>query len=327
MSFSGEVKEELARVMPDRDCCQRAELAGLIRSAGRLEIAGTGGAAGRASVHVETGQAAVARKLVSLGKLVLGLNPEVRVRRQQRLRRSRSFGVHLLSEDAGRDLVSLGVLDREGGLQRAIPPGLVAHGGCRRAYLRGLFLGSGSVTDPSRSHHLEIVLHDEVLADGVGQLLFGVGIGVRMTARRGELVLYIKEADQIGRLLATVGAHQALLAYENTLAMKTVKNRVNRLVNAETANLDKSVDAGVRQAAGVKLIEQRIGLHSLPPSLRELAELRVLHRDASLRELGELCTPPLGKSGVAHRLRKLETIAEELKGDSGKTSKRSPWNV
>lgn len=328
MSFSGDVKEELARVTPDRACCRRAELAGLVRSAGRLEIVGSGdghsGTPGHVSVRVETGQAAVARKLVQLSKTVLGSAAEVRVRRLQRLRRSRSFDVHLPSADPARNLVDLGVLDRAGGLERGIPPALVAHGGCRRAYLRGLFLGSGSVTDPSRSHHLEIVLRDEDLADAVGQLLFGLGIGVRMTSRRGELVLYLKEADQIGQLLATMGAHQALLAYENTLALKTVKNRVNRLVNAETANLDKSVDAGVRQAADLKFIEQHLGLHHLPPPLRELAELRLRHREASLRELGELCTPPLGKSGVAHRLRKLEEIAEDLKGDSGKTSKRSP---
>lgn len=322
MSFSHDVKEELARVLPVKDCCRRAELAGLVRAAGLLELASIP-VKGRGFLRVETGQAAVARKLVLLGKAVLGMHPEVRVRRQQRLRRSRSFGVYLQSQDPVADRIRLGVLEPGGGLERTIPPGLVSHGGCRRAYLRGLFLGAGSLTDPSRSHHLEIVLRDEVLADAVGQLLFSFNIGVRMTSRRGELVLYLKEADQIGQFLATMGAHQALLAYENTLALKTVKNRVNRLVNAETANLEKSVDAGVRQAADVKLIQRRIGLHGLPPSLRELAELRLKHREASLRELGELCNPPLGKSGVAHRLRKLETLAEELRGESGKTSKRS----
>lgn len=327
MSFSRTVKEELARVAPDKPCCRRAELAGLIRSAGTLEIQAVASGAtpesGRLFIWVETGQAPVARKLVLLAKSVLGVAPEVLVRRQRRLRRTRSFGIHLVPSNPMADLVRLGVLAPDGGLQRAIPEDLVSHNCCRRSYLRGLFLGSGSITDPGRGHHLEIVLRDESLADAAGQILFGFGIPVRISARRGELVLYLKESEQIGNLLGLMGAHQALLAYENVLAMKTVKNRVNRLVNAETANLEKSVDAGVRQAEDVKLIRRRLGLHALTPSLRELADLRLKHPGASLKELGEMCVPPLGKSGVAHRLRRIETLAGDLRGETDRTSKRS----
>ncbi|MGE5590972.1 MAG: DNA-binding protein WhiA [Bacillota bacterium] len=334
MSFSRTVKEELARAAPDKSCCQVAELAGLIRAAGTLEIAGRAVEFGlgatpsaardeRLHVWVETGQAPVARKLIQLGKAVLRVNPEVLVRKQRRLRRSRSFSVALASLQPREDLVRLGVLTPDGGLRQDIPEELTSRGCCRRAYLRGLFLGSGSVNDPGRSHHLEMVLRDSNLADQVVQLLFSLGVMVRVTARRGEIVLYLKEADQIGRLLGLMGAHQALLAYENVLALKTVKNRVNRLVNAETANLEKTVDAAVRQIEDVKLIRRRLGLQHLPPSLRELAELRLKHPEASLKELGLLCDPPVGKSGVAHRLRRLEVLAGELRGETAKTSKRT----
>ena len=330
MSFSRTVKEELARVAPDKGCCQVAELAGLVRAAGTLEIAGRDAGPPssappdeRFHIWVETGQAPVARKLIQLGKAVLGSNPEVLVRKQRRLRRSRSFSVLLASARPRQDLVRLGVLNPGGGLRRDIPDELTVRGCCRRSYLRGLFLGSGSVTDPGRSHHLEMVLRDEALADQVVQLLFSLGVMVRLTSRRGEIVLYLKEADQIGQLLGLMGAHQALLAYENVLALKTVKNRVNRLVNAETANLEKTVDAGVRQAEDVKLIRRRLGLHTLSHSLRELAELRLKHPGASLKELGQLCEPPVGKSGVAHRLRRLEVLASELRGETAKTSKRT----
>lgn len=182
---------------------------------------------------------------------------------------------------------------------------------CRRAFLRGLFLASGTVNDPEKSYQMEIRLPEPSLAEAVKELVRSFDLNAKMIERRNGFVVYLKEGDDIADFLVLIGANLSVLDMENIRVVKDVRNRVNRRVNCETANLNKSVKAGMTQAQAIQRIEEHIGLINLPDSLREIAELRLAHPDSSLQELGEMTDPPVGRSGVNHRLRRLMQIAEE----------------
>ncbi len=317
MSFSSEAKEEMARIRVERPCCLLAELSGLSRG-GFLEIHGSARGAlpvpgPKLYLAIEVELSSVARRIINLAKHILGVHPVVHGVKRPRFGRAICF---LVKIPVDREiLLKLGITSADGSLQWKLSKGVLPHGCCPRAYLRGLFLGSGSISHPSKGHHLEIVVRNEDMADQAGQLLFDAGISVRLGARKDQVLLYLKEADHIADFLNLVGAHRALMAYENTRAMKEVKERVNRLVNAETANLAKSVEAAVNQIEDIKLIEARVGLSKLPAPLAEIAQLRLNQPEASLTELGEQCDPPVGKSGVNHRLRRLANLARKIKGN------------
>jgi DNA-binding protein WhiA len=171
------------------------------------------------------------------------------------------------------------------------------------------------VSDPEKTYHLEIAVRHEDYARLVDSVINSYGLRSKVIQRKGNFVAYLKEGENIVDFLNIIGAHSALLKLENIRILKQMRNSVNRLVNCETANLDKTVNASVRQLSNIKFIQESIGLEKLPKSLQEIARLRMEHTEASLTELGAMLDPPLGKSGVNHRLRKLEKIAEEYKGN------------
>ena len=183
-----------------------------------------------------------------------------------------------------------------------------------RAYIRGALLGGGSISNPEKAYHLEFVTHSEEYAKDLSKLVNRFGLNSKIIQRKNSYIVYIKEGEQIVDILNIVGAHTCLLELENIRIMKEMRNNVNRLVNCETANLSKTVNAAVRQVESIRLIQKEIGLQRLPKNLRDIAELRLNYPDESLKELGEMLDPPVGKSGVNHRLRKIEKIAEELRG-------------
>ena len=182
---------------------------------------------------------------------------------------------------------------------------------CRRAFLRGLFLSQGTISDPEKLYQLEIDCLNTPLADHVQELLAGFDIHAKRIERRKHSVVYLKDGDEIVSLLALMQASASILDLENIRVVKDVRNVVNRRVNCETANLQKSVTASVSQTEDIRLIEERIGLEHLPSSLREIALLRLQYPDATIEELGTYLDPPVGKSGVNHRLRRLREIAKE----------------
>lgn len=305
-SFSSQVKDELAHLLPTEQCCRRTELAALLRAGGRIAIGG----AGRLSCSFTTDYAPVARKIIRLVKSEFGLTTRVLVARRNRLRKNLFYLVRIPPQPGVTELLSAsGITDAEGTLSDWTDLKSLEHDHCRRAYLRGTFLGSGWVAPPERQHHLEMTTTATEAADELGQLLFRYGIPVRMGYRKETMVLYIKDGNQIARFLSVVGAHQSLLRYEDVRALKEMKNRVNRQVNAETANLGKTVEASARQVEALERLRAGGGLQRLSEGLRELALLRLNHPDASLKELGEMCHPPLGKSGVNHRMRLLMNLA------------------
>lgn len=187
---------------------------------------------------------------------------------------------------------------------------IIANPCCRRAYLRGAFLASGSISDPEKTYHVELTTRVPHLAHELKGIIGSYNLNAKVIKRKGYYLIYLKEGDHIVDFLNIIGAHSALLNMENIRILKDMRNSVNRIVNCETANLGKTVNASVRQINNIEYIRDNIGFKNLPRGLREIAELRLQYRDASLKELGEMLEPPLGKSGVNHRLRRLEKMVK-----------------
>lgn len=185
---------------------------------------------------------------------------------------------------------------------------------CKRAYLRGAFLAIGSVSDPEKSYHLEFVCQMEEDADNILGLLRNFEIESHVFKRKSTYVVYIKDGSQIAETLNVLEAHVALMEFENMRILKEMRNSVNRKVNCETANINKTVLAAQKQIDEINFLMSSQEYEGLPDNLKEIAELRIEYPEASLTELGELCNPKVGKSGVNHRLRKLGEIALRIKG-------------
>ncbi len=302
MSFAGEIRDELARVEPECEGCKLAELSALIRIEGKLS------ASYRLELTTET--ASVARRIVGLVHDVFGLKTEITTRRSV-LHKSYNYLITIPAQIGLEDaLRSLGILSDEG-LEFGVSHTLVTKPCCRAAYLRGAFLGGGFISDPRGDFHFELTTSHEELAQGLVGLMAELGITAKASQRRGSYVIYLKGADAIADFLALTGAHRGMLAMENVRVTKSVRNDVNRRLNAEMANQAKSIDAAVEQVRTIQKIIDERGLESLSPALRDLALLRLAHPDVSLRELGELADPPLSKSAVYHRIRRIEAMAEE----------------
>lgn len=184
---------------------------------------------------------------------------------------------------------------------------------CKRAYIRGAFLASGSMSDPSKSYHFEIVCDREDQAEHLKEMINSFEVGAKIVKRKKAYVVYLKEGSQIVDILNVMEAHIALMELENVRIMKEMRNSVNRKVNCETANINKTVSAAVKQKEDILYIRDTVGFEKLPDGLREVALARLQYPDAPLKELGKLLEHPVGKSGVNHRLRKLSEIAEKLR--------------
>lgn len=315
MSFSAETKDELARIEEGKRCCNLAELAALVRMDGTLQIANNSYA-----LNVITESAPVARKVYRLAKNLLGLPVDIMVRRKLRLKKNNSYMVKIYPRTL-EDLQQLGLLDEEGEILPGIPNVLVKKKCDRIAYLRGAFLAGGSINNPEGTYHLEIITNDSLHAEALSKLLNKFHLGAKVSMRKNWHVVYIKESEHIVEFLGFIGAHRALLEFENVRVLKDMRNQVNRLVNCETANLNKTVDAAVRQVENIQRVANTIGLQALPEPLREIAELRLEYPDASLKELGEMLVPKVGKSGVNHRMRKIDELAEKLEEQSKRVRK------
>lgn len=264
---------------------------------------------GRLSLELRTNHATVARKTYLLARDVLHSEVRLLTRKRQKLDKATFFHVEVSGPNLPQALARAGMADVMG----EPVPHPAAGECCRRAFLRGVFLGGGFMAEPRRGYHWEVVTADRVTARLVRGMLRHEGIRAGLVRRRHEYVTYVKEAEAIAAWLNMTGAHQALLSLEDTRVYRDVKNRVNRLVNCETANLTRTIDAGIRQQEDIRLIDAAAGLGSLPPSLRQLALLRLDHPDATLDDLGKMVSPPLSKSGVNHRLRQLGRMAAQIR--------------
>ncbi len=308
MSFTAEVKDELSRVEAKRPCCRKAELAALVRIEGTLHITGNE----RYRLEIATETAPVARKVIKLLHGLYDLKTELTVRRSV-LHKTNNYLITVPTQtNLPQALNELGILDDSLGLTQGILPRVVKRDCCAISYLRGAFLGGGFVADPHGDFHFELTAESEQVAEDLAALMRRFEVPAKVTRRRGLFTVYLKGAEPIVTFLALVGAHRALLRTEDVRVVKSMRNDVNRLVNAETANLERTAEAAIAQVEAISLLDARVGLDNLPPALRELARLRVENPDVSLRELGELADPPLSKSAVYHRVRRIEELAADL---------------
>ena len=304
MSFAAEVRDELARVEIDCKGCKTAELSALVKIAGKLSA--------NYRLEITTETASVARRIVSNIHEIFDLKTDITTRRST-LHKSYNYLITVPAQIGLEDaLRTLGILSDEG-LEFGVPPSLIKKECCRRAYLRGAFLGGGFISDPRGDFHFELTTSHEELAQGIVDIMIDQGIPAKSSLRRNSYVVYLKGANHIADFLAVTGAHQGMLAMENVRVTKSVRNDINRRINAEMANQAKTADAAMGQIAAIQTLIDKKGLDSLPAALQDLARLRLANPDVSLRELGELAQPPLSKSAVYHRIRRLEQMAQSLK--------------
>ncbi|MDN4493123.1 DNA-binding protein WhiA [Ureibacillus aquaedulcis] len=308
MSFASETKKELTQLQSD-DNCLKAEVSALIRMNGTLSFTNR-----QLSLDVQTENAAIARRLYTIVKKLYPYNVELLVRKKMRLKKNNVYICRV--RDGARELLAdLDILSEDFQLNHSLSTSLLSNRDQKRAYLRGAFLAGGSVNNPETSaYHLEIYSlykeHGEALAD----LMNKFNLNAKTIERKKGFVTYLKEAEKISDFLGIVGAVQAMLKFEDVRILRDMRNSVNRIVNCETANLNKTIGAAIRQVENIRFIENAIGLDQLPEKLREIARLRVEYQDVTLKELGEMVsTGAVSKSGVNHRLRKIDEIADALR--------------
>lgn len=305
MSYSSETKEELCRLEPDSVCCLLAELSGIVSAAGSVIYRG----GGDKRLSIETENSSVARRVFRLLRDVFDVQPELVTVRRARLGGRSAHRIEIGGDEASFVLEGCGIQMM---LRRGVPREVTVRKCCRMAFLRGVFLASGSVTDPEKEYHLEFVLGDEAFAAALQKLIARFDLDAHMATRRQMSLVYLKGQNEITDMLSIFGAQSARFAMEDAFIRKELRNNANRAVNCDSANMERAIAAAARQAEAIERLIRTVGESSLPPALLETAKLRLQYPEVSLEELGKLLDPPVGKSGVNHRLRRLERMAAEL---------------
>ncbi|MBP3422069.1 MAG: DNA-binding protein WhiA [Lachnospiraceae bacterium] len=314
MSFSGQVKEELSQVTPGARHCQLAELAAIFEFCGYIRVA----EGGRPVIGIVTDSKTISIKCFTLLKKTFNIYTGVSVRKSGR--QSKNMTYELCVEDTRKVkeiLMAFKLWDDVNGMCADMSSGvnalLLKKDCCRRAYLRGVYLTIGSMSNPEKGYHLEFVCDKEEQSGHLIGVLAEFGIEAKEVIRKRYHVVYIKDGEAIVDMLNIMGAHVALMELENTRIYKEIRNSINRRVNCEAANINKTVSAATKQVEDILYIKEHMGLDKLPVTLKEMALVRLENPDTALKELGELLDPPVGKSGVNHRLRKLSELADRLR--------------
>ena len=320
MSFSGKVKEELLEHYARARHCDIAELSAIVHMAGEFKV----GHGGVCCLKVHTENLGVARKCFTLLQKTFNISTETRVQQE-----NQQTGYFCRIDDPElilRILQGIKFLDQTGsptsgeeslqdGLRCPVSRLLIRNSCCQRAFLRGAFLAAGSMSNPGKGYHLEIVCSTMERAEQIQSIMKEFELDARIVTRKKNQVVYLKEGSQIVDFLGVVEAGSALMNLENIRIRKEISNNINRKVNCETANIGKTVSAAVKQIEDIRYIETHVGFSQLTEELEETAVCRLRYPEATLKELGEMMNPPVGKSGVNHRLRKLGRIADELRGN------------
>jgi cell division protein WhiA len=312
MTFSKETKDELAHIVPEKNCCVLAEIAGFIRVCGTIKLMG----GGKFKVVLTTEHNAVARHYKTLIKAYFDVDPTVEIGRSQAINKGKVYLISLGPEELSEQILrETGILMLRGGMNYisdGIYEGLIKTKCCRKAYLRGLFLGTGTMSNPEKGYQFEIVCDSEILAGDVKRLINGfIDIHAKMVVRKGQYVVYIKAAGQILDILAIMGAHTQYFAFEDIRMKKELVNRANRIQNCDQANIDKTVMASEKQISDIRTVIAQNGIENLPVKLREIALLRLENPDASMTEIGAMLEPPLKKAGVNNRFARIADMAKK----------------
>ena len=307
MSFAADVKRELTTLEVHREHA-KAELAALIRMNGSLSLLNH-----KFILNVQTENAAIARRIFTLLKDHYQVKSELLVRRKMKLQKNNVYIVRL-KQDTERVLLDLDIM--EGMMFQAhVSNEIMGNSQKMRSYLRGAFMAGGSVNNPETSrYHLEIYSIYEEHNNDVCRMLNYYDLNARTLERRNGYISYLKGAEKIAEFLTLIGATNAMLKFEDVRIVRDMRNSVNRLVNCESANINKTIDAAAKQIANIHFIDERVGLDHLPPKLKEIAVLRVEYPEISLKELGDIVpSGPISKSGINHRIRKINDYAEQLR--------------
>lgn len=308
MSFSGEIKDEIARQMPTKKHCMLAEIAAIIQFSGTVCTT-----PGKEEILVETENVGLARKYLRLVKQAFSLQTDLQIR-DMAGGKTHQYSICIGNRpDAERVLQ-----ETTQSVAASISDESNRHICCLRAFLRGAFLAAGSMSNPGKSYHFEITCKEEKTAQMLLRMMERFSIHGKVTERKNRQVIYLKDSTQIVNILGVMGAHQSLMELENIRIIKDMKNCANRQYNCDSANINKMVHAATRQLEDIHLIEKYMGFEKLSPTLQEMARVRLEHPEVSLQELGTYLDPPVGKSGVNHRLRKLGEIAANLKTEQEK---------
>lgn len=307
MSFSGQVKEELQRVFPEKHCCMLSELSALTQTCASLRLSGRG----RVRVVYETENPALAKRIFQLLKKRMEITPGLEFNRHKRLGGRRLSVLTVSETDSRRLLTALRMIQESeaGMVYKGVPRAAMTRRCCRAAFLRASFLGAGAVSSPEQGYRIEF-LSTETKTDTLLKILEKSGVEGHLSRRRDKDVVFIKKGDDVAACLALMGAHASLLEMENVRIRRESRNQANRARNCDEGNLKKQLSAGEKQARAIVGYSLAHSLAGLPKSLQEMGRLRMLHPEASLEELGQMLAKPLGKSGVNHRMRRLMALIE-----------------
>ena len=311
MSFTSDVKGELARLPAGEACCARSELTSALLCSGGIAWRGRG----RYSVTITATDAPIVRRFFALLKKHWGITGEIRTLSGDALHGGQRYQLAVPEADAPRLLESLSLLDEGAlfGLRQGPAPDTVRYSCCRKAFVRGAFLMCGEINPPERGYHIEIAAPSAEIAQYLDEQLNYFGINVKIACRKSKFVVYLKQAEGISDMLTLMGAAQAMLSLENARVAREVRNRVNRQINCDASNINRAVTAAEAQIRDIMFIDDELGLDRLPATLRDMALVRANNPETALSELGELLDPPIGKSGVSARLRRLTEIADKLR--------------
>lgn len=310
MSFSSEIKDEVAKIKVEDYKIILSELAGITPMCGILNFKNN-----KISMEYITENAPVARRIFTFLRRSFGFDVEVKNVRSTQLKKN-VFIIYISQDESCRLL-----LDELKYIKGAsvfminyAPTDLIKTSNEKKAYIRGAFMGSGSITDPKKGYHLEFVSENESNAYFLRDTINEFGLKSKVIMRKEKYIIYIKDSEQISDFLSLIGAYNSVLNYENVRVIKEMRNNVNRIVNCETANLNKTVKSSYDQVEDIKLIEREIGIENLDEDLKAIAKIRLENRSMSLNDIAKSLEPKLSKSTVNYRFKKLRRIANKLRG-------------
>lgn len=312
MSFTSDTKLELSKIVPDKKCCQLAEIAGFLRFAGSISLKG-----GKLGIRVYIDSPAVARLFITLVKEYFGAKTALSIGEPKAITKKQTYILDITSEMNAeqilREVGMLGVKEGSNYFDSWIASDIIKKRCDKKAALRGIFLASGSVTDPAKAYHIEVPCSEEAQAKEVAKLINSFGLKAKYTIRKNRFVVYIKEGEQVSDFLNIIGASNQYFKFQDVMVTKDIKNKVNRISNCTAANIDKTVCAAQKQIADINKIDKAKGLETLPDKLYETAKKRLEFPALGLAELAKEFDPELTKSGLNHRFMKIAEIASKIK--------------
>ena len=309
MSFSSDLKEELCRVINHDECCMMAELTGFLITNCNIVKENN-----EFTLRMSTENSSAIRRVYTYFKKIYDVTPISNIEKEKTFKDS-LFQLRIVDKDALEDIFKNSYINIDVRLQIVIDKkeDIKAKECCVRSFLRGVFVGAGSITNPNNRYHLEIVANSIENANFINELITEAGLSSKVIKRKRDYVIYLKGAEDISEFLTIIGSNKGKLAFEETRVIKDMRNRINRLNNFEYANFDKTVDAGLGQIEDIEVIKRNRKFSKLPEGLKQLAKLRLSYKEATLEELGNMLEPKLSRAGVSHRFKKIKEIANELR--------------